>query len=310
MRVLHCPYSGAPLQLAGGHLVGGVHRYPIVDGVPWLLEDERVAAIDHHFQRQYGDDTARKYDTVIRLQSLLIGCWEPTERRRMVELLDVPKGGRILEIAVGTGANLPFLSRLVGPGGEIIAADLSTAMMHVAQRRAESLQSPIHFVRADACHLPFADDTFDAVFHFGGLNMFGDVEAALREMVRVAKPGASIVTGDEGMSEARRRTWLGRYLGRMNNLNLCRPPFADIPWNSVEEFELHWAWRELFYVLRFRKTAADEPRSISQGGSEARSTDARSTKAQGAEPRDTKARRTEDGKTNPVVQEVARRARW
>ena len=39
----------------------------------------------------------------------------------------------------------------------------------------------------------------------------------------------------------------------MNHLNLCRPPFAEVPWDQVEAFELHWAWRELFYVLRFRK---------------------------------------------------------
>lgn len=285
LRVLRCPYSGVPLQLSGGHLDGGPRRYPIVDGVPWLLEEERVAAIDHHFQCQYGEDTARKYDAVLRLQSLLIGCWEPAERRRMVELLAAPKGGRVLEIAVGTGANLPFLSRVVGSGGEIIGVDLSMAMIDVAQRRAQSLPSSVHFVRADACHLPFADDTFDAVFHFGGLNMFGDVEAALREMVRVAKPGASIVTSDEGMSEARRRTWLGRRLGRMNNLNLCRPPFAEIPWDNVEDFQLHWAWRELFYVMRFRKIAAGHRESIAHGGTEARSMD-------------------------PVVQEVARRARW
>ena len=126
-------------------------------------------------------------------------------------------------------------------------------MMRVAQHQAEALQCPVHFVRADACHLPFADDTFDAVFHFGGLNTFGDVAAALREMVRVAKRGAPIVAGDEGMSESRRRTWLGRLLGRMNHLNLCRRPFAEVPWDQVEAFELHWAWRELFYVLRFRK---------------------------------------------------------
>ena len=226
----------------------------------------------------------RKYDTVLRLQSLVIGCWEPAERRRMVELLDAPAGGRVLEVAVGTGANLPFLSRLVGPEGQIIGADLSMAMIDVARRRARSLPSSVYFVRADACHLPFADDTFDAVFHFGGLNMFGDVGAALREMVRVAKPGAPIVAGDEGMSEARRRTWLGRRLGRMNSLNLCRPPLAEMPWDDVDGFELHWAWRELFYVMRFRKAAA-QGESVTGGGTESPSMD-------------------------PVVREMARRARW
>lgn len=135
----------------------------------------------------------------------------------------------MLEVAVGTGANLPFLSRSVTLEGAIVAIDLSVSMMRIAQLRAKSLPTPIHFVRADACYLPFADNTFDAVFHFGGLNMFGDVGTALREMVRVAKPGASIVVSDEGMSEARRRTWLGRQLGRMNSLNLCRPPSLRFP---------------------------------------------------------------------------------
>lgn len=285
VSVLRCPYSGAPLHLSSDHLGGGLHRYPIVDGIPWLLEEERLAAIDQHFQLQYGDDTARKYDRVIRFQSMLIGCWEPAERRRMVELLSAPKGGRVLEVAVGTGANLPFLSRRVGPEGELLGVDLSMAMIHVARRRARSLQTPIHFARADACHLPFADDTFDAVFHFGGLNMFGDVGAALREMVRVAKPGATIVASDEGMSETRRRTWLGRRLGRMNTLNLCRPPFAELPWEHVEDFELHWAWRELFYVMRFRKAAPSRGESTADTGNEGRSTD-------------------------PVVAEVVRRAKW
>lgn len=282
LPALRCPYYGVPLHSSGDSLVGGAGRYPIVDRIPWLLEEERVAAIDQHFQGQYGADTARKYDRVIRLQSLLIGCWEPAERRRMVGLLGAPRGGRVLEVAVGTGANLPFLSQLVGSEGDIIGVDLSQAMMQVARRRARELASPVHFIRADACHLPFADDTFDAVFHFGGLNMFGDIGTALREMVRVAKPGATIVVGDEGMSEARRRTWLGRHLGRMNTLNLCRPPFAEMPWDSVEGFELHWTWRELFYVMRFRK-AGD--------------------RAAGTE-------KSEKDSLGPVEQEVARRARW
>lgn len=255
VKILRCQYSGAPLHLSDGYLEGGLYRYPVVDGIPWLLAEDRLSELDRHFQQEYGEETARKYDVMIRLQSLLIGCWEPAERRRMVNLLDVPEGARILEIAVGTGSNLRWLSRLAGRSGEIVAVDLSLAMMRVAQQLAKALPSPVHFVRGDACHLPFADDTFDAVFHFGGLNTFGDMGAALREMVRVAKPGAPIVAGDEGMSEARRRTWLGRRLGRMNQLNLCRPPFAEVPWDQVEAFELHWAWRELFYVMRFRKRA-------------------------------------------------------
>lgn len=109
-------------------------------------------------------------------------------------------------------------------------------------------------------YLPFADATFDAVLHFGGLNVFGDRAQALTEMGRVAKPGVVVVVGDEGPSERRRRSWLGRRLLRMNNLYLFRPPLALLPWSRIEDFQLHWAWRDVFYLMRFR-VAGGLPRS-------------------------------------------------
>lgn len=102
-------------------------------------------------------------------------------------------GPRVLEVSVGTGANLPHLARHIGPAGEIIGLDLSAGMMKVARERYQRLAVPVRFVRGDACHLPFASDSFDAVFHFGGLNTFGDIPGALREMVRVARPGPGAI---------------------------------------------------------------------------------------------------------------------
>lgn len=253
LPLLRCPYTGSALRLAGNTLQSGAHVYPIQNGIPNLVREEQVSAIDQYFQQQYGAEAARSYDRAIFLLSLLIGCWEPAQRRRLAQLLDPPTGGLVLEVSVGTGANLPFLSEAVGQRGEIVGIDLSPAMLQRAHGRAQDLSIPVHLVRADACRLPFADNTFDAVFHFGGINMFGDVPRALREMVRVAKPGAPVVVGDEGLSENRRRTFLGRRAAKMNNLYLCRPPFAAVPWEDVQGFQLHWAWRELFYVFRFHK---------------------------------------------------------
>ncbi len=227
-------------------------RYRVVDGVPWLLDEARVATVDRALQRQYTERDAARYDRQLRLGSLAIGCWEPRQRRRMVGLLELKPGARVLEVSVGTGANLPFLADKVGTSGHIMALDLSWAMMGVAKARAARLPTPVDLVRGDAVTLPFASDSFDAVLHFGGLNLFGDRTQALAEMVRVARPGAIVVAGDEGLSEARRRTWLGRKLLSMNSLFVFRPPFDKIPWDGIEGFELHWAWREAFYLLRFR----------------------------------------------------------
>jgi ubiquinone/menaquinone biosynthesis C-methylase UbiE len=241
------------MHLGNDSVDAGKRRYSLRQGILSLVDEDKVSALDDLFQQQYGMNTAKKYDATLRLQSMIFGCWEPSQRKRLVRLLNAPKGGMVLEVAVGTGANLRPLANQIGPHGQIVAVDLSLAMLKVAKGRASTIPIPIHLARADGCHLPFVDNSFDAVFHFGGINMFGNVRQGIEEMVRVAKPDAPVIISDEGMSERRRKTWIGRRLGEMNTLNLCRPPFADIPWDHVHAFELHWAWRELFYVLSFRK---------------------------------------------------------
>ncbi|MEW6216921.1 MAG: methyltransferase domain-containing protein, partial [Candidatus Bipolaricaulota bacterium] len=133
------------------------------------------------------------------------------------------------------------------------------AMLGVARKRAAAVGCPVHLVRGDAVHLPFADGAFDAVLHFGGVNLFGDRARALAEMVRVAKPGATLVVGDEGMSEARRAAWLGRRLVKMNSLYRFRPPFHLLPWEGIENVQLHWVWREVFWLLRFQVAGGSGP---------------------------------------------------
>lgn len=253
--LLRCPYSGLPLNMGENEAHSAAQSYPMINGILSLVHDKKLAAIDELFQQQYGEKTAKIYDKVLRLQSALIGCWEPSQRRSLVGLLDPPLGGHVLEVAVGTGANLPFLAKSVGSAGMITGVDLSLEMLKMAQKRANTMGVPVSFIRADGCHLPFVDDCFDAVFHFGGINMFGDVKRGIEEMVRVAKPGAPLIIGDESMSEKRRRTWFGKRLGKINTLYLCRVPYDKMPWGNIHGFELHWAWRELFYVLRFRKGA-------------------------------------------------------
>jgi SAM-dependent methyltransferase len=253
LAILRCPVTGSPLLPDGLRLIGGDRAYPIVDGIPHLLREQQVSEIDRFFQTQYTEQEARRYDRVVTLMTLLLGLWLPAERRRMVSHLKLKPGDRVLEISVGTGANLPYIAAQVGRAGEIVALDLSLHMMAVARERAGRLPVPVCLVRGDAVRLPFAESSFDAVFHWGGLNMFGDIGRSLSEMVRVAKPGARIVAGDEGLSERRRSTWFGRRLRRLNSLFGCRPPFASVPWSSLEHVELHWNLREAFYLLVMRK---------------------------------------------------------
>jgi ubiquinone/menaquinone biosynthesis C-methylase UbiE len=125
---------------------------------------------------------------------------------------------RILEIGVGTGTSLPLIRRAL-PSGlevEIWGVDLSAGMMGECRKRL--VRQPIESVRlllADAHSLPFPDKMFDRVLEVGGTGGYRDPARALREMVRVARPGARIVIADEQLDQSRPQPLFHRLLFRL-----------------------------------------------------------------------------------------------
>lgn len=106
-------------------------------------------------------------------------------RRKAGESLE----GRVLDIGFGTGLSLPHYSK----AAEVTGVDASLGMLQFA--RAESARSGRHasLVEMDAEHLAFADRTFDSVAFNLCLCTIGHPERAVREAIRVAKPGGTMV---------------------------------------------------------------------------------------------------------------------
>jgi len=100
----------------------------------------------------------------------------------------VPEGGRVLEVACGTGISTDYLARALRPGTEIVASDLNQAMIDYAVARRGALPG-VSFQRADALDLPYAGGGFDAVVCQFGVMFFPDKAKGLAEMARVLKPG-------------------------------------------------------------------------------------------------------------------------
>mgnify|MGYP006302152003 CR=1 FL=1 len=95
----------------------------------------------------------------------------------------------VLEVSCGSGINFNFIPE----NCTIFGLDLSFGMLQAASYRKNA---------GVLCHglaekLPFIDHAFDTVFHIGGINFFNDKAEALKEMVRVAKPGTKIIIKDE-----------------------------------------------------------------------------------------------------------------
>ncbi|MEN2740559.1 bifunctional demethylmenaquinone methyltransferase/2-methoxy-6-polyprenyl-1,4-benzoquinol methylase UbiE [Microbacterium sp. X-17] len=98
-------------------------------------------------------------------------------------------GERILDLAAGTGTSSVALAR---SGAEVVAADFSPGMIAEGRRRHGGIPN-VTFVEADATDLPFADAEFDAATISFGLRNVNDPRKALREMLRVVRPGGRLV---------------------------------------------------------------------------------------------------------------------
>jgi ubiquinone/menaquinone biosynthesis C-methylase UbiE len=95
--------------------------------------------------------------------------------------------GPWLDLACGPGALAErMLSR--APERLVVASDLSRAMLQEAAKRSRAFR-----VRADALHLPFADAAFGAVVNLAALDLYADPEVALRECLRVLRPGGAFI---------------------------------------------------------------------------------------------------------------------
>ena len=114
-------------------------------------------------------------------------------RARDVVLRHLPKssGVRLLDVAIGDGVYTSWLPE----DWSIVGIDVSATQLAACQRK--NAGRDLQLVLGEAEDMPFGDGTFDAVLSNGGFNHFNDPEAALREMARVAKPGAPVVIADE-----------------------------------------------------------------------------------------------------------------
>lgn len=138
------------------------------------------------------DRISRIYDT---LNSVMTAGLHHHWRRRAADLAQVRPGGRVLDLATGTGDLAFELAGRVAPGGEVVAGDFSEQMLEVARRKAAArvLPAPVSFTWANAMELDYADDSFDAATVGFGVRNFSDLDRGLAELARVVRPGGRVV---------------------------------------------------------------------------------------------------------------------
>ena len=118
-------------------------------------------------------------------------------RRKAVEALGRFSPREVLDVATGTGDFAILISRLLSPQ-KIVGIDISEGMMKVASEKVshlttEQCPSEILFKKGDCTNLSFPDSSFDAVTVAYGVRNFQDLDAGLKEMLRVLRPGGHLL---------------------------------------------------------------------------------------------------------------------
>lgn len=169
-------------------------------------------------------------------------------RQNLLKSLNLCHGDKVLITSVGLGDDIPIVNKLVGPSGEIHAQDISKAMVLLAESKADG--DNVMFSVSNGNLLPHKDRYFDAVFHFGGINLFGDTKKAIAELERVCKIGGRVVFGDEGIAPHLRGTEYAK-IAIANNRLWEQPAPLDLLPPNAHNVQLNWVLGNCFYVIGF-----------------------------------------------------------
>jgi ubiquinone/menaquinone biosynthesis C-methylase UbiE len=196
---LRCPETLKTLKRDGNRFESDGKVYAIKNDILSIVYPDDLGGDDAKYNRLY-NLLAPLYDLNERVMGkLLVGVDMTKGRKEIVSFLGLKPGMRMLEVSPGPGVFQKYLRNDIGENGELVALDLSMGMLRQCQKRNDKLN--VHLIHGNAQFLPFADNCFDALYHFGGVNLFNDPQKAISEFIRVVRKDGIVSWGDEGFSE-------------------------------------------------------------------------------------------------------------
>lgn len=174
---------------------------------------------------------------------------EKKARNDYLRFLDIKSGDRVLEVSVGTAANIKYLPK----DASYYGLDISKGQLAQSVKNRDKFNLPLTLCWGNAECLPFRDNSFDVVYHIGGINLFNDKKKAIAEIVRVAKPGTHIMISDETELVAKKYEKLP-YFGKpfKNRSEAIKSPVDLLP-DNVENVHSQEIRNGTLYVLTFDK---------------------------------------------------------
>lgn len=255
LSLLCSPTDHDPLELRdtpeGQILVGRDSGavFQIRDGIPVLMDSSNMSDANEK-SRQFYDLLAPFYEFSQGIYYAVSGG-EEKARNEYLKYAGVREGDRVLEVSIGNGINIKFLPR----NADYFGIDVSWGQLKRCQRNISKYNLNVEIFLAEAEHLPFLDGIFDVVFNVGSINYFENKQAAIEEMLRVAKPEASLLIADETEKSARMHNKLPIYRGFFNSFKESVVPPTDLLPDNVNHVRLTEIRGGAYYCLQFKKSA-------------------------------------------------------
>lgn len=227
----------------------------IKNGIACFIDPQELEGLNRRFARSY-DWLSHVYALFTKVVFLPFGG-ERRARKEILDRLDF-NGGRILEVSIGPGVNLPYLFESPGVG-EVYGLDISAGQLARCNRFVTKRGWSVDLFLGTAEVLPFKAGSFDSVFHIGGINFFSGKKQAIDEMIRVARPGSKIVIADESerLAQLYDRIFASSRYYQGNKVDTTA--LIDLVPDTMEEKRVDGIWKAHGqyhgYCLEFRKPA-------------------------------------------------------
>ena len=226
------------------------HSFHFVEGTQIPIFDCQDEDVNEYSIKHAADIHDNSLDWLLNTHHIS----EEKFREDVLSQLHLQNGQKVLITGAGTGNDLPYVLNKIGKKGVVYVQDYSKQMLIAAYNRIVDKyglsRDNIHFSLSDAVNLPFEDNYFDAVHHFGGINIFSDIKRGIQEMDRVVRDGGRVVFGDEGIAPWLKETKLGQMLITNNSLYIYDIPLQHLP-ASARDVQVNWTINNCYYIVSF-----------------------------------------------------------
>jgi len=223
-------------------------------GIPNLINNDYMIGDNEKYMKMY-NWMSRVYDFGETIGGkLLYGNQVHQMRQEMMNKLEWKDNASVLYVSIGTGNDLQYIPKTIDKKSIAISGiDISMGMLQKCKRKFGKKLN-ISLLNCCAEDLPFNDNSFDIVFHVGGINFFNDKQKAIDEMIRVAKKNTKLLIADETNDlidkQYKKSNFTKKYY-KDKTINLSE--IEKLIPSTVKEKKTDILWNGKFYCITFRK---------------------------------------------------------